>query len=75
MKLDEKAQTILDALTGVSRAEWEIVREYIDRQYAAQASEVRMTQEGARDVIFRLAVERGIGRAEARQGSRQERMF
>lgn len=67
--------TILAALEGASRREWELIREYIDREFDAEARRVTLSPAMAAHVQQTLASEQGIGESRPREGSRQMKMF
>ena len=66
---------ILEALTGATCAEWSMIREYIDREFAAAARRVQLLPEDAEAIARKLANEQGMGEAKPRQENRQTRMF
>ena len=68
-------EMILAALEGASRREWELIREYIDREFDAEARRVTLSPAMAAHVQQTLASEQGIGESRPREGSRQMKMF
>ena len=72
---DKRVETILEALVGATRREWELIKEYIDREYDAEARLVTMSPLMADRAQRALACEQQIGTAKPREGTRQTKMF
>lgn len=70
----ERAKRIFTAAEGLSRRDWETIRDYIDRAYEAAARDIELTPEAAQQTLMRMANERSGGWAQP-EGARQTRMF
>ena len=68
-------ETILDALAGASRAEWEMIRKYIDEYYDAAARRLTLPHEEAENIARKLCNEQGLGSVQIQPATRQTRMF
>lgn len=67
--------TILAALEGASRREWELIREYIDREFDAEARRVTLSPLMATHIQQRLAAEQSLGEAKPREADKQMKIF
>ena len=63
------------ALTGATRREWELFKEYMDREYEAEVRRIALSQEMGASVLRKLHSEQGLGKAAVKEGDRQTRMF
>lgn len=70
----ERAKRIFTAAEGLSRRDWETIRDYIDRAYEAAARDIELAPEAAQQTLMRMANECGGGWAQP-EGARQTRMF
>ena len=68
-------EMILEALEGASRREWELIREYIDREFDAEARRVTLSPLMASHIQQRLAAEQSLGEAKPREADKQMKMF
>ena len=60
--MEDKLCRIVDGLTGVSRREWEIIRQYIDREFDAAARRVVFSEDMGVSALRCLANEAGLGK-------------
>lgn len=56
--MDNKAETIFSAAEGLTRTEWERIRELIDRKFDEAASKVKFSKEDATKASELYKVER-----------------
>ncbi len=66
----------VQALTGITLREWTVIKEYIDRQFEAEARKLELTPAMAEQAQRAMASEQDVGRAvPLPQMDKQQRMW